>query len=215
LNKQELINLPFPESLIKTRKGNFGRDIVYVEACEYIKRLNDVYSHQWDWIILREFRDGDHIVVLGELKAGPYNAKQAFGGAQIKRNKRTGEMIDLADDYKVAATDAFKKACSLVGIGLHLWSEPGDTPEDIQNEPEIKTLNPFVPETPKQFQERNRIDRVYDAFKQYGIDRAQLEKALNKPDFEWNEDDLAFLRQEIIRAAKCKDEFILANKEEA
>jgi hypothetical protein len=34
-------------------------------------------------------------------------------------------MISLADDLKAAATDALKKAATLLGVGLHLYSRDG------------------------------------------------------------------------------------------
>ena len=36
-------------------------------------------------------------------------------------------MVSIADDLKAAATDALKKASSLLGVGLHLYGEPTDT----------------------------------------------------------------------------------------
>jgi hypothetical protein len=43
--------------------------------------------------------------------------------SQITRKKDSGEVISLGDDLKAAATDALKKAATLLGVGLHLYSE--------------------------------------------------------------------------------------------
>lgn len=35
---------PFPEELIKTRKGAFGKELSFIEAVHYIRRLNDAFD---------------------------------------------------------------------------------------------------------------------------------------------------------------------------
>ena len=57
---------------------------------------------------------------MGELKAGNV-VKTQFGSSQITRARESGEIISLADDLKAAATDALKKAATLLGVGLHLY----------------------------------------------------------------------------------------------
>ena len=65
------------------------------------------------------------MLVLGELKAFDI-VKSQFGSSKIKRARETGEIISLADDLKAAATDAMKKAATLLGIGLQLYDGRGD-----------------------------------------------------------------------------------------
>jgi len=64
-------------------------------------------------------RDNE-VVVIGKLTAAAVT-KMAFGGSSITVS-REGEVISIADDLKAAATDALKKAASLLGVGLHLYS---------------------------------------------------------------------------------------------
>jgi len=64
-------------------------------------------------------RDNE-VVVIGKLTAAAVT-KMAFGGSSITVT-REGEVISIADDLKAAATDALKKAASLFGVGLHLYS---------------------------------------------------------------------------------------------
>ena len=45
--------------------------------------------------------------------------KEAYGGTKIKMLKGGGVM-DLGNDFKIATSDAFKKACQGLGIALHL-----------------------------------------------------------------------------------------------
>jgi hypothetical protein len=58
--------------------------------------------------------------VLGRLTAEGI-VKNQFGSSQITRNKKTGDLVSLGDDLKAAATDALKKAATLLGVGLHLY----------------------------------------------------------------------------------------------
>jgi hypothetical protein len=112
---------PFPEELIKTRKGAFGRDLSFVEAVHYIRRLNDSFELGWSWTIVSHEVNGSEVIVHGVLEAEG-QAKHAFGGSGITTNKTTGEVISISDDMKAAATDALKKACSLFGIGLEMYA---------------------------------------------------------------------------------------------
>jgi hypothetical protein len=115
---------PFPEDLIKTRKGAFGKDLSFVEAVHYIRRLNDAFDSGWTWKIVSHEINGSEVIVHGVLEGGG-QAKHAFGGSTITTNKTTGEVISVSDDLKAAATDALKKACSLFGIGLELYGTAG------------------------------------------------------------------------------------------
>jgi hypothetical protein len=115
---------PFSTELIKTRKGAFGKDLTFVEAVHYIRRLNDAFESGWTWKIVSHEINGSEVIVHGVLEGGG-QAKHAFGGSAITTNKTTGEVISVSDDLKAAATDALKKACSLFGIGLELYAIAG------------------------------------------------------------------------------------------
>ncbi len=122
---RELLEQPFPKELLKTRKGTFGKQFSYVEGTEYIKRLNDAFESAWSFDVIEHQVLEAEVIVLGQLTAGDVT-KTAFGGSRITVN-REGEVVSIADDLKAAATDALKKASSLLGVGLHLYSEPTDT----------------------------------------------------------------------------------------
>lgn len=114
-----IIERPFPADAVKTRQGAFGQ-VSYVEGSLYIDRLNEAFDSAWSWSILGHEERGNEVVVHGVLKADGIE-KHAFGGSNITTNRETGEVISLADDLKAAATDALKKACSLLGIGRDLY----------------------------------------------------------------------------------------------
>ena len=85
---------------------------------------NDALAGDWSFRVLeKEFFDAE-VIVLCELRSGEV-VKQAFGGSEITKT-RDGKVVSLADDCKSAATDALKKAATLLGVGLnlHMADEP-------------------------------------------------------------------------------------------
>jgi hypothetical protein len=125
---RELLEKPFDPNQIKQREGNFGKMLDYVEGHSIIHRLNNAFEANWSFAILKHeiLQETDEVVVLGELSANGI-VKTQFGSSKITRARETGEMISLADDLKAAATDALKKAATLLGVGLHLYSSDKHT----------------------------------------------------------------------------------------
>ena len=124
---RKLLEEPFDDKLIRTRRGRHGKELSYVPAHEYVRRLNDAFDAAWDFEVVQHQVLQDEVVVLGKLTAGGVT-KTAFGGSAITRSKEDGTALSVSDDLKSAASDALKKACSLLGIGLHLYghaSAPG------------------------------------------------------------------------------------------
>ena len=121
MNRQ-ILEKPFDQNQIKQREGNFGKTLDYIEGHAVIQRLNDAFDADWSFSIIRHdvLNDTDEVIVLGELKAGSV-VKTQFGSSRITRARESGEIVSLADDLKAAATDALKKAATLLGVGLHLY----------------------------------------------------------------------------------------------
>ena len=119
---REILEQPFGPEQIKQREGNFGKKLDYIEGHTVIQRLNDAFDADWSFAITHHkiLKDTDEVIVIGELKAGGI-VKSQFGSSRITRARETGEIISLADDLKAAATDALKKAATLLGVGLHLY----------------------------------------------------------------------------------------------
>ena len=119
---RDILEQPFGPEQIKQREGNFGKTLDYIEGHAVIQRLNDAFDADWSFNIVRHdiLKDTDEVVVLGELKAGSV-VKTQFGSSRITRARESGEIVSLADDLKAAATDALKKAATLLGVGLHLY----------------------------------------------------------------------------------------------
>jgi len=119
-----LLEKPFEPNQVKQRQGNFGHILDYVEGHVVTSRLNDAFDGNWTFEIVkyRILKDTDEVLVLGKLTAEGIT-KMAFGSKQIERNKDTKAIISLGDDLKAASTDALKKAASLLGVGLYLYSD--------------------------------------------------------------------------------------------
>jgi hypothetical protein len=139
--KTDVLKRPFEPDEIKTRKAGGGRSLRYADGATYVRRLNEAFDHAWQWTILARDRcpevdsDGkpcaDELVVLGRLEAGGV-VHEAFGGATVGRGE------NLGDDWKAAATDALKKAASLFGIGLELYTDVRPRDEEDEAKPPAK-----------------------------------------------------------------------------
>ena len=127
-----LLEKPFEPSQIKQRQGKFGHILDYVEGHVVTSRLNEAFDSNWSFEIVkyRIIKDPGEVLVLGKLTAEGV-IKMAFGSKEIERSKDTKAIISLGDDLKAASTDALKKAASLLGVGLYLYSDqrPNGTPE--------------------------------------------------------------------------------------
>jgi recombination DNA repair RAD52 pathway protein len=124
---RELLEKPFDPEQIKQREGSFGKMLDYIEGHSVIQRLNDAFDAKWSFEILEHkiLSETDEVIVLGKLSASEV-VKTQFGSSRITRARESGEMISLADDLKAGATDALKKAATLLGVGLKLYNNDGN-----------------------------------------------------------------------------------------
>lgn len=129
----ELLSKPFPAELIKQREGNWGKTFDYVEVGPVIARLNECFGGHWSFRILWPYdlsafldpQKQEHlkeVAVLGELSADREH-KQQFGQSQVTRKSDTGEVINVIDDLKAAASDALKKCATHFGVALYLYED--------------------------------------------------------------------------------------------
>jgi len=121
-NIREILEAPFPEEAIRTRKGTFGRELSYAEVTAYIGRLNQAFAGDWSFDITEHRILDNEVMVLGKLTTGDIH-KTAFGCSAVTTARESGEKVSLGDDLKAAASDALKKCCSLLGLGLHLYGK--------------------------------------------------------------------------------------------
>ncbi len=100
---RQLLEQPFPQNIVRSRKGLSGKQFSYVEGAEYIKRLNDAFDGDWSFEIVEHQIQPDEVIVLCKLTANGV-VKSAFGGSSVTVAKNTGEVVSIADDLKAAAT---------------------------------------------------------------------------------------------------------------
>jgi len=164
----EILSRPFEKELIKNRPGPGGKPLQYVSGAEYIKRLNEAFKLDWSFDII-EFRILEHeVMVLGEITIGSIK-KKAFGGSSISMHQSKGTPISIADDLKSAATDALKKCSSMLGIGLHLYTDPPEDP------PQSNTHQPNQPRSKLTDRQANAIHAIA---RNSGMNREQLLEAI-------------------------------------
>lgn len=114
-----------PEAHKTMNKG--GTNLTYIPVSEVVSRLNDVLGVT-GWKITsssvcRDSLDTDWCVGSCTIEAtidGETTVRTGWGGQKIKQLKNMGGPVDLGDEFKGAASDAFKKAASLLGVGLYL-----------------------------------------------------------------------------------------------
>ena len=119
------LSLPFPREVEKQLKKG-GTSLTYIPISEVINRLNRIIGiANWGSQVVsvgRDEHDPEYIVahvVLTARFGDQIVPRAGFGGTKIKRMK-SGDIVDLGDDYKGAVSDAIKKAAQQFGVGLYL-----------------------------------------------------------------------------------------------
>lgn len=114
---------PFPPEMLRFNKA---KGLTYIPISEVIARLNRVLGiENWSYEVVRAWREPDHpdwclahvrlAVEVGKKKI----VRDGYGGQQVKY-KKTGDVVDLGDEFKGAVSDALKKAAQSLGVGLEL-----------------------------------------------------------------------------------------------
>jgi hypothetical protein len=152
MNLLQQLSEPFSDKVERTiSKG--GTRLTYIPVSEVITRMNKVIGvDKWSSQVIRVERDSldpdfivAHVRVTAELEGRNIVTKDGFGGQKIKRTK-SGDIVDLGDEYKGAVSDAFKKACQMLGVGLYLARSEEALEADIEEpDSQLRTLwNNFV-----------------------------------------------------------------------
>jgi len=122
MNKDlEKLGAYFPkESEAILKKG--GRNLTYIPVGEVIMRANEVLGFNWSYEVVDTFKDGDWITAHVRLTIttdDTITSRDGFGGQKVKYTK-SGDAVDLGDEYKGAVSDALKKSFQSFGVGLYL-----------------------------------------------------------------------------------------------
>ena len=115
---RDILCRPFPPEAIKTRPGQHGKSLAYVDVAAVITRLNQGFD-SWSFEIVQHQVLEDEVLVVARLCADGVT-KMSFGGSSLTRD-RDGRPVSIADDAKAAGSDALKKAASLFGVVLEMY----------------------------------------------------------------------------------------------
>jgi hypothetical protein len=121
---REVLCRPFLAEQVRSRPGQHGKTVSYVDVAAVITRLNEGCD-AWSFEVVSHKVDADEVIVLGKLVADG-QVKMHFGGSAITLDKE-GRAVSIADDLKAAASDALKKCASLFGVALEMYGggDPG------------------------------------------------------------------------------------------
>ncbi len=197
-----LITKKTPEGAIYNRAGRGGGSFSYVQAWWLIDQLNNLFDYDWDWTIDDQGIGTGHVWVRGTLtirkrsESGRLREikKSAFGGIDIKfyasGNVNAGKSIDMGDDLKGAATDAFKKAASYLGLAADIYGKHEQQEAEDVNQLDKATAEAIVrrykeagfnEETFKSWVENeDQKDVNPDLVSFEGMNKAQAVKILSK-----------------------------------
>ena len=124
----DTLTRPFAPEQIRQREGRGGKMLDYLETHSVITRLNEAFGGAWSFEVVSHEVTDNEVLVRGRLSAGGH-VKEQFGGSEIARHRESGKPVSIADDLKSAASDSLKKAATLFGIGLQLYAEKGQRPQ--------------------------------------------------------------------------------------
>lgn len=129
---QKLLSQPTDPTLIRTRSQS-GTTLSYITGYAVVRKLNAAFGYCWNWHVdsawlenIEGAKPGQVCHVLGTLTAMVKDddgniialSKQAYGSkvAVLKMGAQDNQNL-----YKVASTDALKKAASMFGIAADLY----------------------------------------------------------------------------------------------
>jgi hypothetical protein len=156
---------PFPREWIKTKRVS-GRDIAFVHWHLYAHRLNELVGPGWSMgePILREVGGklvmGVALTIFGVTRTNFGSEDEEHGNAEEVDDGKGGTkkvVRDFGSAETNAFAQAFKRACSLFGLGLALYDKDGlmrrpstaasaPKPPDERHVLYIRTVGPSAPE---------------------------------------------------------------------
>jgi hypothetical protein len=135
-SNEQLIELrkPTPESVIQIKEDSDGYKYKTVTGQYMKKRLNIIFSFNTDFLIMdKEYHPASsEVVVHGRLiiRTGKVTITKEQFGKHLLTSKTTTQgnqkrtfASDIGNAYKSAATDAFKKCASEIGLCWDIYSQ--------------------------------------------------------------------------------------------
>jgi hypothetical protein len=122
---------PFPAEAVKSRRGNFGKNINFVSTARVVERLNECFENNWSWeIVEHRVLDTGEVLVRGRLTVMGV-VKEAFGKSNPVVSRETGEVLSQGENFKSASSDAIKLCARLLSVGAYLYADdPIEQPEE-------------------------------------------------------------------------------------
>lgn len=152
-----LITGKTPKDVVFQKPAGKGTSVDYVPGWWFVQQLNALFGYRWDFEILDKAIGDGACWVLGKLtildNRGNRITKTSFGGSRLK--SISNPAIDIGDDLKSAATDALKKAATLLGIAADIYGR-----RETQEETKSKAQN----------------SALFSIADKKGMNREQLEK---------------------------------------
>jgi hypothetical protein len=114
---REVLRRPFPAEHVKTRPGQHGRTLSYVDVSTVLQRLHEACEIVSFEVVRHEILENE-VIVVGRLAAdGVVNVD--FGTAAITVDA-DGRAVSVGDDLKAASSDCIKRCARLLGCPLDL-----------------------------------------------------------------------------------------------
>jgi hypothetical protein len=168
--KKEILTRPFPPEQVKTRPGQHGKTLSYIETHAVIARLNEGCD-AWSFEVVKHEILEHEVIVVGKLTADGI-VKMAFGGSTVTKDG-SGKELSLADDLKSASSDCLKKCASLLGVGLELYGAPA--PMAVNNEKPRTVVQ--APDVGDRLTSR-QLAAIHASARRRGIGNGQLQSML-------------------------------------
>ncbi len=139
---QNVIERPLPQDKIKKRPGKAGMTFDYVSPDFVISLLNEAFEYRWSTSVFHQTMYGDTAVVglnltVWDAENNVVNKAQ-FGSCDVGRGMGPGEA------FKGAASDAMKKAATLLGVALELYASD-EAPKQQFQKPVVSPRAPAPP----------------------------------------------------------------------
>lgn len=164
---QQRLAARFGQAERTMQKG--GTTLTYIPAPEVITRLNDCFGVcGWSFEVISTTPFGEHanggpVSIVAHVRitvhpTGTDTARYDGMGGQIVNRKRDGTILDIGDDFKGACSDAMKKACQPLGIGLYLARDESLVAADEQAQQAAEQLGGWSSEAQKAEMHKNFAD---------------------------------------------------------
>lgn len=154
---------PFPASDVRSRQGQGGKTLDYIDIATVINRLNESTEYRWSSRIDREQVHHMGTTIIPEVKDAEGNVTQKerrfdlWGGVVTVTISMVSDGFvishsgigadtdtDLDKVLKTAQAEATKKAAHQFGIGIELWDEDHRATVQAIRKGDISKLKPVM-----------------------------------------------------------------------